>query len=76
MRRTSWRRKLINPVAITGLSIHRYHAAHCVSSQLSLLKSVLAYNIEADVYAGAVIFDIFRVFVFVSTVCCQFVEEN
>lgn len=46
----------MRPVARTGLPSQRYHAAHCVSSQLSLLKSVLAYNTWAEVYAGAVEF--------------------
>ncbi len=61
-KRTSCNRKLIKPVAMMGLSIHRYHAAHLLSSQVKLLKSVLAYSNEADEYADEVTFDMIQNF--------------
>lgn len=55
---TSWSKKLARPVARMGLPIQRYHAAHCVSSQLSFVKSVFAYSklasetVEFTIFAG------------------------
>lgn len=49
----------MRPVAMTGLPIHMYHATHCVSIQLSLDMSVLAYSTLACVYGSAVVFDMF-----------------
>ena len=37
--RTSWRMKEAMPVAMRGFPIHRYHAIHCLSNQLSWAKS-------------------------------------
>lgn len=54
---TSCNKKLANPVAITGFPIHMYQLAHCVSIQLSCVKSVLAYKREAvGVESGRVMF--------------------
>ena len=47
----------MRPVAMTGLPIHMYHATHCVSTQLSLDKSVLAYSILECSYGSAVELD-------------------
>jgi hypothetical protein len=37
--RTSWRMKEAMPVAMRGFPIHKYHAIHCLSNQLSWAKS-------------------------------------
>lgn len=46
-------RKLIKPVAIIGLPIQRYHAAHCCSPHDRAEKSVPAYSSLAVACATA-----------------------